>query len=94
VDADRRDDPCVYRSGQFLCDTAHNGGAAEWTVSFGASGDQPVLGDFDGDGQDDPCVFRGGKLLCDTAHNGGHPAAELLFGQPGDQAFLANLDGL
>jgi hypothetical protein len=28
-DGDGRDDPCLFRDGRFLCDTAHDGGTAE-----------------------------------------------------------------
>jgi hypothetical protein len=38
-------------------------------VQFGANGDVPVPGDYDGDGRDDQAVFRGGTwyLLRSTA---------------------------
>jgi hypothetical protein len=47
-DGDGRDDPCVFRQGTLLCDTAHNGGAAEGTLSLGDAGDRVVLGNLDG----------------------------------------------
>lgn len=40
------DAPCVFRPSnqRFLCDTARDGGAAEFTVQFGVSGDIPLIG--------------------------------------------------
>jgi hypothetical protein len=86
-------DPCVYRSGVFLCDTAHDGGT-QVTIAFGQAGDVPLLGDFDGDGRADPCVYRAGQLLCDTAHQSGARPATLIFSAGGGIPLLGNLDGL
>jgi hypothetical protein len=47
-DGDGRDDPCVFRQGMLLCDTAHDGGAAEGILSLGSSSDSVVLGNLDG----------------------------------------------
>jgi len=47
-DGDGRDDPCVFRAGEFLCDTAHDGGSAEAQLVFGRAGDRPLLGNLDG----------------------------------------------
>lgn len=58
------------------------------------SGDQPLLGDFDGNVRDDPCVFRKGTLLCDTVHDGGAAEGTLSLGGAGDRVVLGNLDGL
>jgi hypothetical protein len=50
ADGDGRDDACVYRIDRFLCDTAHNGGAAEVEILFGEAGGIgiPVLGNLNG----------------------------------------------
>ncbi|MFL6196780.1 MAG: hypothetical protein ACJ75H_21530 [Thermoanaerobaculia bacterium] len=80
VDGDGRDDFCVYRDGRFLCDTAHNSGAAETQFIFGAPGDIPLLGDLNGDRRDDPCVYRNGHFLCDSARDGGAPEIDIAFG--------------
>ncbi|HEY0555590.1 MAG TPA: hypothetical protein VGG20_15135 [Thermoanaerobaculia bacterium] len=80
MDGDGKADPCVYREGRFLCDTAHDGGAAEVEIAFGQAGDLPLLGDFDGDGRADPCVYRSGKLICNIAHQNGDTPAVLIFG--------------
>ena len=47
LDGDGRDDPCVFRSRSLLCDTAHDGGAPEVTLTFTLAG-MPVLGNPDG----------------------------------------------
>ncbi len=93
VDGDGIPDLCVRRGRRFLCDTAHNGGSAEWKVSFGLASDIALLGDVDGNGTADPCVYRNGLFLCDTAHDGGLPEVVIAFGQPGDVPFLADADG-
>lgn len=40
------------------------------TVSFGLSGDQPVLGDWNGDGTNTPGIFRNGTWVLDIEGNG------------------------
>jgi hypothetical protein len=48
LDGDGRNDPCVLRSGHLLCDTAHDGVAAEVDLPLGAqAGDQPLIANFD-----------------------------------------------
>jgi hypothetical protein len=48
LEGEGRDEPCVYRSGWFLCDTAGDGGAAELLVQFGAGDEVPLLGNLEG----------------------------------------------
>jgi hypothetical protein len=93
VDGDGRADACVNRNSQFLCDTAHNGGGAEVTITFGAAGQTALLGDYDGDGRADPCVFSQGTFRCDTAHDGGTAEATLVISGAG-RPLIGNLDGL
>ena len=88
------DDPCLLWRGNFVCDTAHDGGEEELLVSFrGPGSDVPLLGDLDGDGGDDPCRYRSGRFLCDVDHDGGTPELTLVFGQAGDLPLLGDLDG-
>jgi FG-GAP-like repeat len=92
----RHADLCVFRGGRFLCDTAHDGGAAEVRVRFGAAGELPFLVDFDGDGRDDPCVFRDRQFLCDTVHDGGaaeRQTARFNSVPAGAQPLLGDVDG-
>jgi hypothetical protein len=100
LDGDGRDDACVFRDGDrgqsLLCDTAHDGGAAEVRLAFGLPGEEILLGDLDGEGRDDACVFRNddrdGRFLCDTAHNGGTAELVFAFGGAGTP-LLGDLNG-
>jgi len=94
VDGDGLADPCLYRSGRFLCDTVRGeGGVPEVEIAFGLPGDVPLLGDPDGEGRDDACVVRGGQILCDTAHNGGTAEVVIPAGAPGETILLGDVDG-
>ncbi|MCS6840973.1 MAG: hypothetical protein NZ699_01985 [Roseiflexus sp.] len=89
------DAPCVCRSSaqRFFCNTARNGGAAEFTVAFGEPLDAPLLGDVDGTGRDAACVYRPltQRFLCDTARNGGAAEFEVAFGNPSDIPLIGSL---
>jgi hypothetical protein len=92
IDGDGRADPCVFRSGTFLCDTGHDSGTTGVAVAFGQDGDVPFLADVDGDGKADPCVYRNGHFLCSTRHDG-VADFDLAFGAPGDVPLLGDIDG-
>jgi hypothetical protein len=53
------------------------------SVQFGASGDVPVPGDYDGDGKDDPSVYRGGNWYMNRSAAG---FASASFGVGTDRA--------
>ncbi|HMT09543.1 MAG TPA: FG-GAP-like repeat-containing protein [Pyrinomonadaceae bacterium] len=57
-DGDGRADYIFYvaSTSQWLRTSSSNGVTAN--VTFGASGDKPVIGDFDGDGLSDPAIYR------------------------------------
>ena len=93
LDGNGDQDPCVFRAGQFLCDTGHDGGNPDLVRRFGRAGDTPLAGDLNGDGRDDACVHRGRAFLCDTAGNGGSPEVTIGFGLAGDLPILADTDG-
>jgi hypothetical protein len=83
---------CVFRSGRFLCDTAHDGGQAELKLSFGRRGDVPLLADFNGDGTADPCVLHDHHFHCDIARDGVGLEAPF-FIPAGVQPLLGDFDG-
>ncbi|WP_322489910.1 hypothetical protein [Chloroflexus sp.] len=55
-------------SQRFYCDTGHDGGFAEYSISLGTATDIPLLGDINGDGRDVACVYRPSsqQFFCDT----------------------------
>lgn len=62
--------PGVYKDGVFIMDAAWTdapGGVVR--MQFGAPGDTPVLGDWDGDSLADPGVRRGSTFYLDTNQN-------------------------
>ena len=74
-------------------------GHADYTFSFGAAGDTPILGDWDGDGIDTPGVYRPSNgsayLTNQIPPNGGAALPDLtfFFGSPGDRVFVGDWDG-
>ena len=93
VDADGRDDYCLFRGTRFDCDSGHDYCAAETVIAFGQPGDTPLLGDVDADGRDEACVFRAGRFLCDTGHDGGAAETTLVYNEAGDRALLGDVNG-
>jgi hypothetical protein len=63
------------------------------TVQFGANGDIPAPGDFDGDGKTDRAVFRpsGGDWYILFSSTGGYTGFH--FGQNGDKPVVGDYDG-
>jgi len=74
-------------------------GHADYTFSYGAEGDIPLLGDWDGDGIDTPGVYRpsnGSVHLTDQIPpdgGAGLPELTFYFGTPGDEVFVGDWDG-
>ena len=65
------------------------------TASFGATGDVPLMGDWDGSGVKRLGVFRNGLWILDTNGNSLLDAGDrtIQFGQPGDVPVLGDWDG-
>jgi hypothetical protein len=90
--ARREDDLCLFRGGQFLCDTGNDGGGAELKLIFGQPGDVPFVGDASGRGEEDPCVFHAPRFRCDLGRDG--VGIELPLAVPsGAQPLLGDVDG-
>ncbi|MBY0526133.1 MAG: PKD domain-containing protein [Gemmataceae bacterium] len=78
----------VFRNGTWFLNTVQGDYNAATTeqVSFGAAGDMPVTGDWDGDGVNEIGVFRNGTWFLST-NNQDYTAAntiQISFGQKGD----------
>ncbi len=75
-------------------------GSLDYTFTFGAPGDIPLLGDWDGDGIDTPGVYRPSRGAAHLTNqipaylSTGHQAeVTFYFGMPGDQVFTGDWDG-
>ena len=76
--------------------TGYNGGISTLNVvSFGQTGDIPVIGDWDGTGKKRLGVFRNGTWILDINGNGIIDAADktIAFGQAGDIPVLGDWNG-
>src|SRR4030095_8454857 len=78
----------VYRPGDatFLLRNTNAPGEPEVTVAFGAKGDLPVVGDWNGDGVFTVGVFRPseGKFLLRNTNTPGEPEITITFGSKDD----------
>jgi surface antigen len=64
-------------------------------LRFGATGDLPVVGDWDGDGDDTVGTFRDGTWILARANDpdGDVPVRTVRFGNPGDVPVVGDWDG-
>lgn len=100
-DGDGLDSPGMFRpSTGFVYlsnDLPPNGGvgfgAPDLTFFFGMSGDQVVVGDWDGDGTDTLGIRRNGKMFLSNVNATAVAQREFFFGVPGDLAFGGDPDG-
>jgi hypothetical protein len=92
----------VHRGDRFFLDAnasgTWDGGTDDVLVIFGAFGDQPIRGDWNGDGRDDIGVQRGDRFYLDANGNGVWDTAaggDLLyrFGALGDQPLSGDWNG-
>jgi len=87
----------VASAPNFYLDTWHDTGYNSFFTSdvFGASGDIPVIGDWDGTGRKRIGVFRNGTWILDTNGNGVLDATDQVvsFGQAGDVPVLGDWTG-
>jgi lipoprotein-anchoring transpeptidase ErfK/SrfK len=70
-------------------------GAADYTFQFGAPGDVPFVGDFDGDGIDTIGLHRPstGRVFIKNSLSAGAADLEFVFGNPGDKLIAGDWNG-
>lgn len=83
------EDIAVFRPSNGTWYVKNDGGLT--AAEFGASGDLPVSGDYDGDGMTDYAVFRNGTWLVRRSSDGGLTTKQ--FGLPGDIPLRGDYDG-
>ncbi|QUW01563.1 FG-GAP repeat protein [Chloracidobacterium sp. MS 40/45] len=75
----------LWRPNQgFLMRQSNTAGPPDIAVPLGQTGDQPVVGDWDGDGRTTVALFRAGQFLIRNENTGGAPVTTVTFGQAGD----------
>lgn len=70
-----------------------SGGAADFSFPFGAPGDVPLLGDWNGDGVATPGVKRGNLYLLRNSLSAGPADFSFTFGEPGDWPIVGDWNG-
>ncbi len=87
----------IYYNGYWYLDANNNGlwDASDFFSIFGAAGDQPVVGDWNGDGREEIGVFRNGTWYLDASGNGywGTGDISTTFGATGDQPVVGEWNG-
>ena len=85
--------PIVVRGSTWYVRDALSGGSATATFNFGASGDMPVSGDWDGDGTNTPGVVRGRTWYLRNSDTTGGADITFTYGRPGDVPVVGDWDG-
>ncbi len=85
----------VFRpgDGQLYLKSTHTAGVADVIISYGASGDYPVTGDWDGNGTDTIGVYRNGTFYLRNSNSVGYADLTFQFGAIGDQPVVGDWDG-
>ncbi len=90
-DHDGKTDIAIFNAGAWTIIRSSDG--ATVTASLGASGDKPVVGDYDGDGVSDYAVFTPSTATW-TIHNSiNNSTTTTQFGAAGDLPVAGNYDG-
>ena len=77
----------------FYLRNSNTDGAPDITVQFGAPGDYPVMGDWDGNGTDTIGVYRNGVFYLSNSNTTGHVDLTFAFGKAGDQPIAGDWNG-
>ena len=85
--------PIILRGATWFVRDSLSGGAATSTFTFGAPGDTPVAGDWDGNGSDTPGVVRGATWLLRNSNSGGAADVTFTFGRSTDVPVVGDWDG-
>jgi hypothetical protein len=85
-----------YRGGQtFYLRNSNTSGPADLTAFYGAPGDLPVVGDWDGNGTDTIGIFRPsqGMFYLRNSNTPGNVDIAVYYGSPGDLPVAGDWDG-
>ncbi|WP_452176632.1 gamma-glutamyltransferase [Georgenia satyanarayanai] len=68
-------------------------GTTDEVFRYGRTGDEVLVGDWDGDGVDTIAVRRGNVVHVSGGHRGGDAARTFTYGRPGDVLLVGDWDG-
>jgi hypothetical protein len=77
----------------FYLRNSNTPGFPDITVAYGAAGDVPVVGDWNGDNSDTIGIFRQGAFYLRNANTPGSPNIALFYGSPGDIPVVGDWNG-
>ena len=85
----------VFRPGNGLLylKNSNTSGFANVAINYGAAGDYPVAGDWDGNGTDTIGVYRSGVFYLRNSNTVGFADLVFTFGAPGDQPVAGDWNG-
>jgi peptidoglycan/xylan/chitin deacetylase (PgdA/CDA1 family) len=83
----------MVRGTTWLIRDSLSAGAATWTFDFGALGDIPISGDWNGDGVNTPGVVRGNTWLLRNSLSGGPADITFTYGLSSDTIVVGDWDG-
>jgi len=83
----------VQRGNELRVRNTLTSGDADFALTFGDPGDQPVCGDWDGDGIDTPGIYRNGVFFVRNSNTSGPADIVIGYGDAGDKPVVGDWDG-
>jgi hypothetical protein len=83
----------IYRNGSFYLRNSNTIGFANIVFPFGAPGDQPIAGDWDGNGTDTIGVYRNGTFYLRNSNSSSPADVSFGLGNPGDVGIAGDWNG-
>ena len=83
----------VRRDNQYYFKYSLSGGEADVVIAYGRTGDEILVGDWDGDGVDTLCVRRGSTYYFKNSISGGEADTVIAYGRPADRVLVGDWDG-
>jgi len=74
----------IFRNGRFYLRNSNTNGLPDVSFAYGAPGDIPTVGDWDGNGIDTVGVFRNGMFYLRNSNANGAPDISFVYGAAGD----------
>ncbi len=83
----------IFRNGNFFLRNSNSNGAPDIMFAYGAAGDIPIAGNWDGNGVESIGIFRNGNFFLRNSNSNGAPDLMFAYGAPGDVPVIGDWDG-